>query len=77
MHTVNGITGYSCSQQLQYTEIRALDKATLAFPTLIEAIQTSPTASGTLEPIGYATTAQLTVAARTWNAGDDDLPGPQ
>ena len=73
---INGVTVYNCIAQTTYPEIRALDKATLAFPAMTEAFKTSPTANGTLEPVAYAGTA-LTIAAKTWNAGDDDLPGPQ
>jgi hypothetical protein len=70
---INGNTFYSCVQQITYSEIRALDKATLAFPTLTETFETSPTSDGTLEAVTYAGTA-LTIAAKTWNAGTDVLP---
>ena len=74
---INGVTYYQCIAQTTYSEIRALDKATIAFPAITETVKTSTTANGTLEPAVYASTASLTIAAKTWNAGDDDVPGPQ
>lgn len=71
-----GMISYTCDQQAAFTEIRALDKATLAFPAITETLTTSATPTGPAEVPSYAT-AGLSLDAITWNAGNDDLPGPQ
>lgn len=76
-HVLNGTAYYTCTQQTPYVEIRALDKATLSFPAVTETFRTSPTANGTLEPVSYAAASTLSIVGKTWNAGNDDLPGPQ
>ena len=73
---VHGTTVYNCDEQTAYREIRALDKATLAFPAITETLTTSASPLETGDVPSYATSA-LTISPKTWNAGNDDLPGPQ
>jgi hypothetical protein len=75
-HLIHGVLYISCDEQTTYTEIRALDKATLAFPAIAETLTTSSTETAAGEAPSYVTSG-LTLSAMTWNAGNDDLPGPQ
>jgi hypothetical protein len=72
-HVVNGQVFYQCTQQTQYWEIRALQKATLSFPQITATLKTSASASSAGEVPSYAT-GGLVVNATTWNAGTDVLP---
>jgi hypothetical protein len=72
-HVVNGQVGYTCTQQTQYTEVRALQKATLAVPQITETLKTSASASAAGEVPSYLS-GGLMLGAVTWNAGTDVLP---
>jgi hypothetical protein len=72
-HVVNGQVGYTCTQQTQYSEIRALQKATLAVSQITETLKTSASASAPGEVPSYVS-GGLVLGAVTWNAGTDVLP---
>lgn len=63
-----------CVQTTTYTEFRAADRITLQFPALTQTISTTLDAGQHWDPVPYATGA-LTLPAKTWDSGNDVLPG--
>ena len=72
----SGSTTVSPTQTTTYTEIRAIDHLTMQFPALTQTITASLDHDVHADAVPYATGA-LTLPARTWDSGNDDLPGPQ
>ncbi|MBA3818587.1 MAG: hypothetical protein H0X17_06815 [Deltaproteobacteria bacterium] len=73
----DGSLRYFCAIHTDYTRIVALDHARVAFAPVAFRFQSAPTPAlppATLAhvPPDFAVTAPI-----TWDAGDDDLPGPQ
>ena len=73
----NGTTATFCKSFVRDVRFHALDQARIMFAPQPFALAVSP--ASTLPPTAppHVTTATLTVPATTWDAGDDDLPGPQ
>jgi len=74
---IQGTTYTACTEQTSYDELLALDALTLQMPATTVALQTAINATATPSAPANLTQAQLTAPARLWNAGNDDLPGPQ
>lgn len=66
-----GSTIVYCAKYAEHTRIHALDHARIAFAPVTFAL------TANAQAIAHVPAAHATVAGFTWDAGDDDLPGPQ
>lgn len=65
-----------CSGVTKYTPIAALDKARIDLAPFTVDVRTSPRSGAPAVTPGYVPSSAFVVPAITWDAGDDDLPGP-
>lgn len=73
----NGTTATFCRTFVNDTHFHALDQARITFEPLAFTLAASPTTAEPPSPLPYVSSVTATVPATTWDAGDDDLPGPQ
>lgn len=69
LKTLNGIT--ACIQLAQYTDLVALDRATLAMPPT--AVQVMTGIGAATQPVPYLPNGAVTTPAVNWNGGDGPL----
>jgi len=66
-----------CSQQATDTRFQGLDTAGIDFAPLTFQVATRPVDAAALEPASYVTGGAISTGPLHWDAGDDNLPGPQ